>query len=184
MWCPSWSGCALCTFTFPYHFHFLLNFFVSFILLISVFTLNQVMSFLKRLWAMLLRFLQIAFSVPTASPICKNFVLDHSIIFWHILYSFSHSGSFLCWIWFALFFPSRSANTLCIMHICIAGPWILFFAFLPAFCMFAFAFECLCLVFSLAYFYFCSGHCLLGPAMPIHPNAHALCIAPMSPAPP
>ena len=47
--------------------------------------------------------------------------------------------------------------------------------------MFAFAFECLCLVFSLAYFYFCSGHCLLGPAMPIHPNAHALCIAPCPP---
>ena len=91
---------------------------------------------------------------------------------------------FLCWIWFALFFPSRSANTLCIMHICIAGPWFLVIAFLPAFCMFAFAFECLRLVFSLAYFYFCPGHCLLGPAMPIHPNAHALCIAPMSPAPP
>ena len=47
--------------------------------------------------------------------------------------------------------------------------------------MFAFAFECLCLVFSLVYLYLCPGHCLLGPAMPIHPKAHALCIAPCPP---
>ena len=37
-------------------------------------TLNQVMSFLKRLCAMLLKFLQIAFSVPTATPICEHLI--------------------------------------------------------------------------------------------------------------